>query len=206
MIWYRRSRMFATTWLVSLVSVAIALVASEVVIPLPNLVSVLFVPVALSLLLPLAPVVSFGYGLARAQTSLDRAAVRPIAFYDLVAAGALVVFAGVLVCAIGDTRWSLGGAFLRNLVGFIGLLLVAIPVLGTRLAGLAPVAAVLASAMFGTGPNQMARWWAWPIGAPDSTSAAVGALVTVLVGVLAYASTANRVRGWRCSEMSDLGV
>jgi hypothetical protein len=192
MIWWARSRFLLLTGLSVLSSAGLAIIAGGAAVPLPSLVAVMFVPVALSYLAPILPVVFFCYGLSRAQTPLERTAVRSIAGFDLGSAALFIAATTVLVVMTSAAGvWPLGGGFLRNFVGCVGLCLLAAPVVGVRYAGLLPVAVILITALFGTSADGSALWWAWPVAESTSPIAAGAAAIILLLGATAYASAAR---------------
>lgn len=183
MIWWWRARSLTAVGLAFAGSLITAVVAGSQVLPLPSLVGSLVVPIVFALLLPLVPIVVWLYGVDRSSGDLDADAVRPVAAWDLCVP---VVMLLVIVVAVGVTSaggwWELGRGYLRNLVGCLGLALIVLPLVGARLAALAPIGAVIISALFGSGYGGMTRWWAWPIADAHAGLAFAEAALLLIVG------------------------
>ncbi|HEX5541509.1 MAG TPA: hypothetical protein VFX60_08080 [Micromonospora sp.] len=169
------------------ISVLMSVILGETVMPMPSLVSALVVPVVLALLAPLIPVIATCYGLDRAVRRLERLAVRDVVIRDQAAVLAMVAVTAAVIMPIWRAGiWPLGLGYLRNLMGCLGLALLAVPMLGARLAALPPVAAVIISALLGTGMGGAAKWWAWPIADADSWWAFLSGVAILAVGLVAY--------------------
>lgn len=186
MIWWWRARALTAVSLALAGSLAAGIMIGSEVLPLPSLVGALFVPVLFAYLLPLVPVVALWYGMDRSVGALDESAARPIAAWDLAVRGGMVLIA-VMVTGVTTVEgwWQLGPGYLRNLIGCLGLAQLVAPFVGPRLAGLAPVCAVIISALFGTGPGGLARWWAWPIAETRSGLAFAEAGLLLTAGIAA---------------------
>lgn len=188
MIWWWRTRALTAVTVAFAGSLAAAIVIGGAVLPLPSLAGALLVPIVFALLLPLVPIVILWHGIDRSGGDLDATAVRLVAARDLGAAATIVLVTAILVGVTSATgSWQLGPGYLRNLIGFLGLAQLVAPIIGTRLAALAPVGAVIVSALFGAGHGGLVYWWAWPVAETHSTLAfaeaalllGAGAAVTV---------------------------
>lgn len=194
MIWWWRARALTTVSVVYVASLVAAMVVGGQVLPLPSLAGSLLVPVVFALLLPLAPIVFLCHGVDRSAGDLDATAVRAVVARDLSVAVAMVlVTAAVVGVATVAGWWELGPGYLRNLIGCLGLAQLAVPFVGTRLAAVVPVAAVIISALFGTGDGGFVRWWAWPIANPRDGLAFVEASLLFIAG-FAWAARSLSVR------------
>ena len=187
MSWWWRTRALALTIASLLGGLLLAMVLDSTVVPLPSLVGALFVPVVLAFLIPLVSVTLFCHGLDRATAALERVAVRDLTARDhTIVLGAVALTAAVVVPTWQLEIWSLGPGYLRNLLGSLGLALLAIPIVGSRVAAVAPVAAVIASALFGTGMGGQVHWWAWPIADADSWRAFTIASTLLIAGLITH--------------------
>ena len=93
----------------------------------------------------------------------------------------VLVTAGTVGVTTASGWWDLGPGYLRNLLGCLGLSQLVASFVGTRLAAVVPVAAVIISALFGTGDGGLVRWWAWPIAeARDGLAFAEAALLFMI--------------------------
>jgi hypothetical protein len=182
-IWWWRTRALTMVTVAFAASLAAAMVIGGEVLPLPSLAGALLVPVVFALLLPLVPIVFVWYGIDRSGGDLDATAVRSVAARDVGVAATLVAVAAATVgVTLAAGWWQLGPGYLRNLIGCLGLAQIVAPFIGSRLAAVVPVGAVIISALFGTGYGGLVRWWAWPIADARSESAFAQALLLLLIG------------------------
>lgn len=174
-------------------SLAAAIVIGGEVLPLPSLAGDLLVPIVFALLLPLVPIVFRRHGIDRSGGDLEATAVRMVAARDLGVAATIVLVTAILVGVTSATgSWQLGPGYLRNLIGFFGLAQLVTPIIGTRLAALAPVGAVVVSALVGTGHGGLVRWWAWPVADTHSTLAFAEAALLLGIGTAVTVWRFNR--------------
>jgi hypothetical protein len=206
MIWWWRTRALTLVGAAFIASLVAAMVLGGEVLPLPSLASSLLVPVVFAVLLPLVPVIFLWYGIERSTGELDAVAVRSVAARDLCVPVVLVlVTATVVAVTAAAGRWELGPGYLRNLIGCLGLAQLVAPIVGTRLAAVVPVAAVIISALFGTGYGGLVRWWAWPIADARSELAFAEAVLLLAVGVAVAIWRLNRpARPARLTRLTSL--
>ncbi len=199
MIWWWRTRALTAVTVAFAGSLAAAIVIGGEVLPLPSLAGDLLVPIVFALLLPLVPIVFRWHGIDRSGGDLEATAVRLVAARDLGVAATIVLVTAILVGVTSATgSWQLGPGYLRNLIGFFGLAQLVTPIIGTRLAVLAPVGAVIVSALVGTGHGGPVRWWAWPVADTHSTLAFAEAALLLGIG--------TAVTVWRLNRSGPTGL
>lgn len=193
MIWWWRTRALTAVTVAFAGSLAAAIMIGGAVLPLPSLAGALLVPIVFALLLPLVPIVILWHGIDRSGGDLEATAVRLAAARDLGVAATIVLGTAILVGVTSATGWwQLGPGYLRNLIGFLGLAQLVAPIIGTRLAALAPVGAVIVSALFGTGHGGLVRWWAWPVAETHSALAFAEAALLLGAGAAVTVWRVNR--------------
>ncbi|MER7005312.1 hypothetical protein ABT297_20010 [Dactylosporangium sp. NPDC000555] len=196
MIWWWRTRALTAVSIAFLGSLVAAMVIGGEVLPLPSVAGSLLVPVVFAVLLPLVPIVFLWYGIDRSSGDLDATAVRAVAVRDLSVAVTMVLATAATVGVTSAAGWwDLGPGYLRNLIGCLGLTLLVAPLTGSRFAAIVPVAAVIISALFGTGPGGLVRWWAWPIADARAHSAFAEALLLLVLGVAVAFGVGARTPG-----------
>ncbi len=199
MIWWWRTRALTAVTVAYAGSLAASIVIGGAVLPLPSLAGALLVPIVFALLLPLVPIVILWHGIDRSGGDLEATAVRLVAARDLGVAATIVLVTAILVGVTSATGWwQLGPGYLRNLIGFLGLAQLVTPIIGTRLAALAPVGAVIVSALFGTGHGGLVYWWAWPVTETHSTLAFAEAALLLGIG--------TAVTVWRFNRSGPTGL
>ncbi|MEV8515362.1 hypothetical protein [Dactylosporangium sp. NPDC051484] len=200
MSWWWRARALTAVAVTLVASIAVSIAVHGAALPMPNIVGGVLVPVVFAYLLPLAPIVTVWYGVDRSRGHLDRIGVRDTSLLDLaVLAVALAVTAVVVAATWSTDLWPLGIGFLRNLIGCAGLALLVAPFIGTRLATVVPVSAVIISALLGTGLGGRAQWWAWPTAEARSWAHFAEAVAVLLAGVVVarwHRSHVPRRIGW----------
>ncbi len=145
--------------------------------------------------LAIAVPAAVGWGCARGDVRLEATGVRPIPSADLalaVLATAVVALVAVLLHALGLANAGLVAA--RASAAYLGLLLLAVPFGGWRLAPVAPALFLLAVAAFGRGEDieHPARWaWIAAEGHDPVSWALTG--VVLVVGVVAFAALPRRL-------------
>jgi len=145
--------------------------------------------------LAIAVPAAIGWGCARGDDRLEATGVRAIAWADL----ALAVVASAAVALVTGALHEAGMAeagipAARATLTYLGLLLLAVPFTGWRLAPMAPSLLLLAVAAFGGGEDiaHPARWaWIAADGA-DPVSWALTAVVLV-AGIVAYIAVPRRL-------------
>lgn len=143
------------------------------------------------LFLPLASAAVVGVSTQSPFRELERTAPRSTGVLRFAHLGGPLLFAAVTLCALG-AGWDHPQSeltLLRNLCGFVGLALLAAPVLGSRLSWVVPFCfGALALLRGALAPGEFA-WWAWPLrpgGDEISMFLAALLLVTGLVSVCSY--------------------
>ncbi|WP_161362318.1 hypothetical protein [Streptomyces sp. SID3343] len=167
-----------------------SMAAEDTKLPMPSLVGESTIPVPLPFLTPLAVVSAAVAGLERGDRRLGSTSSRlrgvDLAFLvGLFLVGALVP--GITE-VLGDS--GMGGAFVRNLAGYLGLGLIARHYLGGPVATVVPVVFVLFCTAVGLDASRRPRPWAWPLAPADDLGAAAVCVVLGVAGL--YAVTRPR--------------
>ena len=160
-------------------------------LPLPGLTGMPGLGVPLALYGAVIVAIAVAAGLAGGEPRLEAVAARPLSLLDAIF-GIAIALAGLGLCvlvwlAVGSA-WSVYALEAgRNVVGYVGLTLLARPIVGPRAAALPAVIASIVAALVGSHADGSARWWAWPIaGARDELSWAFAfGLLTLGAAVLA---------------------
>lgn len=143
------------------------LLAGGVAVSLPSLVHTLDSSVPIILLLPLIGMMVVAWCLDTGDPVNEYLAVRSVQLLD---AAAIAVLSGsFLVVGLADRLLidsDTGFTFTRNLLGYLGLMLIGRQVVGRNLSVLLPLAFVLAVMLIGRYANGSSRWWAWPLAPP----------------------------------------
>lgn len=136
-----------------------------------------------------------GWGCARGDARLEFTGVRGIAWADLALAGVASAVVGLVAVALhGAGLADAGIVAARATLTYLGFLLLAVPLVGWRLAPVIPALFLLAVAAFGRGEDVVhpARWaWIAAEGA-DPASWALTAIVLV-AGVACYIAVPRRL-------------
>lgn len=144
--------------------------------------------VGLASVLALAIPVLTGWGISRGARAMEQRSVRPVAMLDLglvLIAGIAVAASEVILRASGLSLVALIAA--RATVTYIGLLLVAVPLVGWGNASMAPVAYVVVVVIAGRGSDaEHPAVWAWIAGREDDAFSLIAALTTFAVGIVVY--------------------
>lgn len=188
----RRARVIA------LVVLAIAMVCvafDGVLIPLPTLGSLRGLEVHVATLAPLAVAITLAWGLAMGEGALQRAPTRPIDLLDTAYAGIVAVLSAALFAACQALALShVGVLAARDVIGYIGLMLLGRSLLGSNGAALLPVGMILLVAAFGADGSGDPRGWAWPVLPSSDQGSWVFALGAFAAG-LVVSATGLRLTG-----------
>jgi len=136
----------------------------------------------------LIPMVAVGWGCSRADEALEAVAVRPIRLLDFGLALATSLTASAFALGLDMGGFAPAGTVAsRATVTYFGLLLMAQPLLGWRVATVVPTSYLLAVALFGRGEDiYHPAAWAW-IAAPATDPASWSVtLAAMLLGVAWY--------------------
>lgn len=182
--------------MVTVLALVLVLVLSgDLALPLPNLLGGPDLALPLALFLPLVVTIVVAYGLTSGDPRLEAVASRPLPALDdlLVLLIALVTLAscGLVGLSMG---FDLALASGRNVLGYLGLTLIARRLAGASVAPLLPISFALVCALLGSGPDAQPRWWAWPIASSETRHAwglSSALLVLGLVVALAPGSLAS---------------
>jgi hypothetical protein len=136
-----------------------------------------------------------GWGCSRGDDRLEGTGVRRIALSDLavaVAACGLVAALGAMLHAVGLADAGLAAA--RATVVFLGLMLLAVPFWGWRLAPVLPALFLLAVAVFGRGEDtEHPAPWAFIAARGDDSMSWLLTTIVLVVGVAAYLVVSRRM-------------
>lgn len=175
--------------LVVALAVALLLPAGATSLPVPEIAGGTGLGLPLALFIPVVIAIALVSGLSAGDPQLEAVAARPLQRIDA-AFGAVVAFAALAMYALvwlafGDA-WSIFPlAAGRNATGYIGLVLLARPLVGSRLAGLLPVAVAIGVAVIGSHADGTPRWWAWPLAEARDGFSWLAALGMLLLGLAA---------------------
>lgn len=181
-LWLRVRRARACAATILAVTVAVAL-AGDWYLPLPNLLGGPRLAVPFATLIPLAVAIVVAWGLTAGDPLAEAVASRPLRLLDgayALAAANLTLASCALARALGETDLALAAG--RNALGYVGLALIGRRLLGPHAAAALAVGFVLVATLFGGGPDQQPRRWAWPLAAPDDALSWGIAAVFLLLG------------------------
>ena len=179
--------------IVTFIVAASLLPAGTRTLPLPGLAGAAAFGIPLALFAPVAIAIALATALAGGEPRLEAVASRPLPVLDAVLGVAVALLAliacGLVWLAVGSAFNVLALEAGRNAVGYVGLALLAYPLLGPRLAGLPPVIVAIGAPLLGFHADGSVRWWAWPVAsARDELSwafafllLAIGAAMTALI-------------------------
>ncbi len=141
--------------------------------------------IPLALWLPLAICVYVSWGWVSGDARQEWVASRPIWLLDLVY-GTSVVGLFCLACLWPPSHvdGGLGIATARNLVGYMGLCLIARGLLGSVVAPVLPAAYMLLCTIVGMGPDRRPYLWGWPLADGHTLWAWAPALTLMILGVV----------------------
>ncbi len=198
MRWYLAARRLGTV-LVAVAVITILTVAwAGVPLPVPHLGGGVTLGVPAALLLPAGTAVAVVAAFAGAGAHVEGAAARRLPALDRALCCVLVAAAaGVLLVVAVVWHQPLLAAGGRNLAGFVGIGLIARPLLGPRAAPAAPVAAALLVGVFGQATDPSV--WFWPLRAAGDVFAGAAAGATALLGAawgLGHLATVRPGTGW----------
>lgn len=167
--------------------------------PLPGLGGTNSLGMPLALFVPVVIALALVYGLSAGDPWIETTAARPLPVIDAMYAVVIALVALAVYCAVWSTfgsAWSiypLGAG--RNALGYVGLALLGRILLGSRLAGLLPVAVVIGVALIGFHADGSPRWWAWPVADARDEFSWLAALLILAVGAAVTASGLSRPIG-----------
>lgn len=191
-LWLRVRRAYQCV--ITIIIVAIALIpARSFYLPLPNLLGGPRLAVPLTFLLPVAVAIVVAWGLAAGDPLIEAIASRPLKLFDVgyaFSAALLALAACVLVWLTSGTDLALAAG--RNVLGYIGLVLVGRRLIGAHAAALLPAGFAIAVSLFGTGIGRQTRLWAWPLAGaydPIGWSSAIILLILGMIVALLYPDT-----------------
>jgi hypothetical protein len=87
---------------------------------------------------------------------------------------------------------SKAGAAGRNALGYVGLLMVATPMVGIRAGSTVPPFVVMVAALLGGDPSGHPRWWAWPLMPVGDALAWIAVLSVLVLGIVMTARGGHR--------------
>lgn len=175
--------------LVIVLSVLLLVPAGTTSLPVPEFASGAGLGLPLALFIPVVIAIALVYGLSAGDPQLEAVAARPLqiidaAFSALVACATLAMYSLVWL-AFGNAWSTYPLAAGRNATGYIGLALLARPLVGSRLAGLLPVAVAIGVAVIGSHADGTPRWWAWPLAEARDAFSWLAAFSLLLLGLAA---------------------
>ncbi len=139
----------------------------------------------LLVVMPLAVAVVIGASLRNPFGELEASASYPVPLLRL---GHLAGLLALSIMALGvsvrvGAAAGIEGQVLRNLAGFAGLALLSVPVLGSRLSWIVPLACGVLAFWMGASVPGEAVWWAWPLQPGDDRVALGTALLLLAIGL-----------------------
>ena len=203
MIWWLAARRAGAT-LLGLLALSVSMLAvQQVILPAPNLAGGYGAGVQAALAMPAVTASLLIASLTGGDPLLESAATRQL---PIIERAYLVAFTVVPLCiasvAALASQEALPAASARNVLGMIGIGLLARPILGTAAAAPDPVAYMLFVAVLGQ-PTAGARPepWAWPLASAADRPAALLAGVLFVAGI-----TVAPWRGRQCASRGRLSV
>lgn len=168
----------------------LTLLAGDVALAMPPLLASYGLSVPVVLLGPLSISTAVAWGLTSGDARLEQVSTRPILLFDVL----LTVGPAVLACMFGLVVGVLAaspyaGAAGRNALGYVGLLMVATPLVGARAGSLVAPFVVMVVALIGGDSSGHPRWWVWPLMPAGDAFAWIAVLSALLLGI---AMTARR--------------
>lgn len=190
--WPRVRGLRAGVAVVAAVLVVLAIVG-DLAVPMFSLGSMADLALPVSLVAPVAIAIFLPWSLGRGDERLEGVAVRPVDLLD--AALALLMVAGFAAAAaameaVGLTPLGIEAG--RNGLGLAGMALAARWLSSGEVAGLVPVAYVIAVGFFGGDTPRTAEWWAWLVRPGGSAGAALQPLALLGLGLLLTARGRRR--------------
>jgi len=198
MRWYLAARRLGAVLGAVVVITVLTVAWAGIPLPVPHLGGGVTLGVPAALLLPAGTAVAIVAAFAGAGAHVEGVAARPLAALDRAVCCVLVAAAsGALLGVAVVWHQPLLAAGARNLAGFVGIGLIARPLLGPRAAPAAPVVAALLVGVFGQSTDPSA--WFWPLRATGDVFAGAAAGATALLGAawgLGHLATVRRGAGW----------
>lgn len=150
-----------------------------------------------ALFLALAVPVAVGWGCARGDAQLESVSVRPIRAFDLLLAALATGTTSVAALAMMQAGLAPAGSIAaRDVLVYLGMMLLVQPLAGWRVATTVPAIYLLAVAVVGRGEDiSHPTWWAWiAADGGDRTSWVVTAAL-LGAGIGAYLTVRPRTSG-----------
>jgi hypothetical protein len=168
---------------------AIALVAvigtfGAVTLSVPSLVSS-GLPLPVAAVAPLAIPVALSWALTSSDPLVESVAARKLGLLDtgfVVSLTALAIVGVIATAIVG--RPEIVGLAARDIVGYVGLMLLGRAVLRRDAAAVVPVAYLIVTAFFAGAADADAPWWAWAIRPADDPTTWVIASLLFATGCL----------------------
>ena len=144
--------------------------------------------------LALAVPVAGGWGCSRGDAQLESVSVPPVRVLDLGLLVFTVTLTSVAALAMQQAGLALAGSVAgRDVLVYLGIMLVAYPLVGWRVATLAPAAYVLAVAVVGRGEDVVhPASWAWIAADGNDRSSWVLTVISLAVGISVYLTVRPR--------------
>lgn len=164
---------------------SLTLLAGDVALAMPPLLASYGLSVPVVLLGPLLISAVVGWGVTSGESRLEQVSSRPIPLFDVVlAVGAAAVACGfgVVIGVLAASPYA--GAAGRNALGYVGLLMVAAPMVGIRAGSTVPPIVVIVAALVGGDPSGHPRWWVWPLMPVGDAFAWISVLSVLVLGIV----------------------
>jgi hypothetical protein len=157
---------------------------------------------AAACLVALAVPIAVGWGCARGDPQIEAVSVRAIRGLDLLIAALAVGTTSVASLAMQQAGLGLAGPIVaRDGLVYLGLILLAYPLLGWRVATIVPAIYLLAVAVIGRGEDIIhPAWWAWIAADGGDQGSWVLTMVLLLAGIGAYIGVRPRMSGMPADE------
>lgn len=145
----------------------------------------------------LAVPVAVGWGCARGDSQLESVSVRPIQALDLLLVALAVGITSVVALAMQQAALALAGSIAaRNVLAYLGIMLLAYPLVGWRVATIVPSVYVLTVAIAGRGEDILhPAWWAWIAADGGDRTSWVVTITLLGAGICAYLTVPPRRSG-----------
>ena len=152
------------------------------------------IPLNALFIISLAPAVVVSTSVFSPFGEIEQVASRPLASFRFVHLVGLLAWS-VVTLAFSAFVWRQEYAeliVLRNLMGFTGLSLLSVPLIGSRLSWVIPFIFGMLALRIGTIEANIVAWWAWPFHPARSMIAVVLVLALLVVGTLCACFTQAR--------------
>jgi hypothetical protein len=147
--------------------------------------------------LALAVPVAVGWGCARGDPQLESVSVRPVRAFDLLLAVLAVGVPSIAAMVMHGAGLAPAGSIAgRDVLVYLGFMLLAYPLAGWRIATIVPAIYLLAVAIFGRGEDMIhPAWWAWIAADGGDTTSWVITIALLGAGIGAYLTVRPRRSG-----------